>query len=82
MIPAFGPLTEELLAVPACLGRRRSLGVPNQRPVWVILRTAMSGIVTACLLAVARAAGETAPLLFTALNNQHWNVDPRAPTAF
>jgi phosphate transport system permease protein len=33
------------------------------------------------LLAVARAAGETAPLLFTALNNQYWNIDPTQPTA-
>ena len=41
----------------------------------------MGGVVTACLLAVARVAGETAPLLFTALNNQYWNVSPGQPTA-
>ena len=39
--------------------------------------TALGGIVTGVLLAVARAAGETAPLLFTALNNQYWNCRPR-----
>ena len=47
----------------------------------MVLRTALGGIVTAVLLAVARAAGETAPLLFTALNNQYWNTDPFQPTA-
>ncbi|HZJ54300.1 MAG TPA: hypothetical protein VFD38_09200, partial [Myxococcaceae bacterium] len=45
------------------------------------LRTALGGIVTACLLAVSRAAGETAPLLFTSLNNQYWNLNPAQPTA-
>ena len=40
-----------------------------------------AGIVTAALLAIARAAGETAPLLFTALNNQYWNLRPDQPTA-
>src|SRR6185436_21183861 len=49
--------------------------------VSVVLRTALGGLVNAALLAVARAAGETAPLLFTALNNQYWNSDPRQPTA-
>jgi len=84
MIPALARSTEELVRlVPGSLREASlALGVPNWRTsVRVILRTAMSGIVTACLLAVARAAGETAPLLFTALNNQYWNVDPRAPTA-
>jgi phosphate transport system permease protein len=55
-------------------------------PAWrtsilVVLRTAAGGIITAVLLAVARAAGETAPLLFTALNNQYWNFRPDQPTA-
>ena len=59
-----------------------ALGVANWRTsLRVIIRTALGGIVTACLLAVARAAGETAPLLFTALNNQYWNLNPGAPTA-
>jgi phosphate transport system permease protein len=46
-----------------------------------VLRTALAGITTAALLAIARAAGETAPLLFTALNNQYWNLRPSQPTA-
>jgi phosphate transport system permease protein len=84
MIPTLARATEELVRlVPGSLREASlALGVPDWRTsVSVILRTALSGIVTACLLAVARAAGETAPLLFTALNNQYWNVDPRAPTA-
>jgi len=47
----------------------------------VVLRTALGGIVTAILLSVSRAAGETAPLLFTSLNNQYWNFRPDQPTA-
>jgi phosphate transport system permease protein len=84
MIPTLARATEELVRlVPGSLREASlALGVPNWRTsLLVILRTALSGIVTACLLSVARAAGETAPLLFTALNNQYWNVDPRAPTA-
>src|SRR5262249_18405160 len=76
--------TEELVRlVPGSLREASlALGVPNWKTsLRVVIRTAMSGIVTACLLAVARAAGETAPLLFTALNNQYWNFDPRAPTS-
>jgi phosphate transport system permease protein len=46
-----------------------------------VLRTALGGIMTAILLAVARASGETAPLLFTTLNNQYWNWRADQPTA-
>jgi len=84
MIPTVARTTEELVRlVPGSLREASlALGVPNWKTsLRVIIRTAMGGIVTACLLAVARAAGETAPLIFTALNNQYWNVDPRAPTA-
>ncbi|HVP61933.1 MAG TPA: phosphate ABC transporter permease PstA [Myxococcaceae bacterium] len=84
MIPTVAITTEELVRlVPGALREASlALGVPNWKTsLRVVIRTAMSGIVTACLLAVARAAGETAPLIFTALNNQYWNVDPRAPTA-
>jgi phosphate transport system permease protein len=49
--------------------------------LWVVLRTALGGILTAVLLSVARAAGETAPLLFTSLNNQYWNWRTDQPTA-
>ena len=70
--PAFASVVVLVLA----------LGVPAWKTrLRVVLRTALGGIVTAVLLAVARAAGETAPLLFTALNNQYWNADPLQPTA-
>jgi phosphate transport system permease protein len=47
----------------------------------VIYPAARSGIVTGLLLAIARISGETAPLLFTALNNQFWSTDLNAPMA-
>ena len=49
--------------------------------VLVTYRAARTGIVTGVLLAVARISGETAPLLFTALNNQFWSLDMNAPMA-
>jgi phosphate transport system permease protein len=47
----------------------------------VLYRSALPGIVTGILLALARISGETAPLLFTALNNQYWTTDLNAPMA-
>ena len=47
----------------------------------IAYRAARNGMITGVLLAVARISGETAPLLFTALNNQFWNFNPNAPTA-
>jgi len=77
MVPTVTRTTEEmLLMVPnsvreAALG----LGVPNWRSVLSItLRTASPGVITGCMLAFARVAGETAPLIFTALGNQFWSV--------
>jgi len=59
-----------------------ALGVQHWRTVIsVIYPAARSGIVTGLLLAVARISGETAPLLFTALNNQFWSTDLNAPMA-
>ncbi len=84
MIPTLARGTEELVRlVPNTLREAAlALGVPVWRTsLSVILRTALGGIVTAILLAVGRAAGETAPLLFTALNNAYWNVRPDLPTA-
>jgi phosphate transport system permease protein len=55
-----------------------ALGYPRWRTsLSIVVRTILPGIVTGCLLAVARAAGETAPLLFTALGSQFmsWNID-------
>ncbi len=84
IIPYLAASTEELIrVVPGSLREASlALGISNWRTsLFVILRTAMAGVVTACLLSVARVAGETAPLLFTALNNQYWNVSPVQPTA-
>jgi phosphate transport system permease protein len=84
MIPSLARSTEDFIRlVPTALREASlALGVPGWKTsLRVIIPTALGGIVTAVLLAVARAAGETAPLLFTALNNQYWNTDPTQPTA-
>ncbi len=84
MIPTVTRTTEEmLLTVPnsvreAALG----LGVPNWRSVLSItLRTASPGVITGCMLAFARVAGETAPLLFTAFGNNFWSSNLNEPIA-
>ena len=84
MVPTLARSTEELVRlVPRSLREASlALGVSEWRTsLSVVLRTALGGILTAILLAVARAAGETAPLLFTALNNQYWNFRADQPTA-
>jgi phosphate transport system permease protein len=59
-----------------------SLGLPQWKVVGnVVYRAGAAGIATGVLLAIARISGETAPLLFTALNNQFWTTDLRAPMA-
>jgi phosphate transport system permease protein len=56
------------------------LGLPNWRSVLSItVKTASPGIITGCMLAFARVAGETAPLIFTALGNAFWSTDPGRP---
>ena len=82
MVPTITRTTEEMLAtVPhsireAALG----LGVPKWRTTLsVALRTASPGIITGCMLAFARVAGETAPLLFTALGNEFWSAHLNQP---
>ncbi len=77
MLPMVTRTTEELLRlVPDALREGAlALGVPKWRMiVSVVLRTAAPGVLTGVLLSVARIAGETAPLLFTALNNQFWST--------
>ena len=84
MVPTLARSTEELIRlVPDSLREASlALGVAQWRTsLRIVLRTALSGIMTAILLAVARAAGETAPLLFTSLNNQYWNWRADQPTA-
>src|SRR5580658_2790444 len=84
MIPTIARTTEEmLLLVPQALREAAyGLGIPRWRATLSItLRTATSGVITGIMLAFARVAGETAPLLFTALGNQFWNMRINEPTA-
>jgi phosphate transport system permease protein len=84
MIPTITRTTEEmLLLVPNALREAAyGLGVPRWRTTLSIsLRTATSGVITGVMLAFARVAGETAPLLFTAFGNQFWNWKLEQPTA-
>lgn len=84
MIPTITRTTEEmLLLVPQALREAAyGLGIPRWRTTLSItLRTATSGVITGIMLAFARVAGETAPLLFTTLGNQFWNLKVNEPTA-
>jgi len=84
MVPTISRTTEEmLLLVPRALREAAyGLGVPRWRTTLsVTLRTATSGVITGVMLAFARVAGETAPLLFTAFGNQYWNLHYNQPTA-
>jgi len=77
MVPTIMRTTEELLKlVPDSLREAGlALGIPKWRVILrVVLRTGASGIATGIMLAVARVAGETAPLLFTAFNNRFWSA--------
>ncbi|QKC94573.1 phosphate ABC transporter permease PstA [Mesorhizobium sp. NZP2298] len=84
VIPVVVRTTEDMLnLVPNAL---REAGTAIGAPRWVVIRSvayraALSGIVTGILLAIARISGETAPLLFTALNNQFWSSNLNAPMA-
>ena len=84
MIPVVLRTTEEMLKlVPTSLREGAlALGVPRWKvTVRVALRTARAGIITGIMLAVARIAGETAPLLFTAFGNQFWSIRLDEPIA-
>jgi phosphate transport system permease protein len=84
MIPMVARTTEEMLRlVPASLREAAiALGYTRWRTsITVVLRTATGGIVTGALVAMARVAGETAPLLFTAFGNQFWSVSLGHPIA-
>jgi phosphate transport system permease protein len=84
MVPTITRTTEEmLLLVPQALREAAyGLGIPRWRTTLSItLRTATSGVITGIMLAFARVAGETAPLLFTAFGNQFWNLRMDQPTA-
>jgi phosphate transport system permease protein len=84
MIPTVCRTTEEmLLMVPNAVREAAlALGVPNWRSVLAItVKTASPGIITGCMLAFARVAGETAPLIFTAFGNRYWSFDLTKPIA-
>ena len=84
VIPVVIRTTENMLMlVPASLREAAyALGTPKWKVITLVtLRAARAGVITGVLLAVARIAGETAPLLFTALNNQFWNTDLSKPMA-
>ncbi len=84
VVPVVVRTTEDMLRlVPASLREAAvALGAPQWKViVTVIYRAAVQGMLTGVMLAVARIAGETAPLLFTALNNQFWSVNMNAPMA-
>jgi phosphate transport system permease protein len=84
MIPTITRATEEMLLLVPTQVREAAygLGVPRWRTTLSItLRTATSGVITGVMLAFARIAGETAPLLFTAFGNQYWNWNVNQPTA-
>ena len=84
VVPVVVRTTEDMLnLVPNAL---REAGTAIGAPRWIVIRSvayraALSGIVTGVLLAIARVSGETAPLLFTALNNQFWSSNVNAPMA-
>jgi phosphate transport system permease protein len=84
MIPTICRTTEEvLLLVPQSIREAAlGLGIPKWRTILsVVVRTASAGIVTSIMLAFARIAGETAPLMFTALGNQYWSKSLNQPSA-
>ena len=84
MIPTIMRTTEEIVRLVPMSLREGALALGDTR--WhsvfkIVLASAKGGVVTGVLLAIARISGETAPLLFTALSNNFYNVDPSRPTA-
>lgn len=84
MIPLVTRTTEEMIRLVPVSLREAALALGYTRwrtSVSIVLRTALPGIVTGALVAMARIAGETAPLLFTALGNQFWSTSLKEPIA-
>ena len=84
MLPSIVRTTEEMMRMVPATQREASLalGLPRWRTILsVVLPSARSGVTTGILLAVARVAGETAPLLFTAFGNPFWSFDINQPIA-
>jgi phosphate transport system permease protein len=83
MIPMLSRTTEEMVRLVPNSLREAALALGYARwrtSLTIVARTALGGIVTGCLVAIARVAGETAPLLFTALGNLNFNVSIGQPT--
>lgn len=84
VLPVVVRTTDEMLRLVPTQMREAalSLGIPQWKViVQVLYRSSLPGIITGILLALARISGETAPLLFTALNNQYWSTDVTSPMA-
>ena len=84
MIPTVMRTSEEMLLMVPQSVREAALGLGISQwrtTISVTLRSATSGVITGIMLAFARVAGETAPLLFTAFGNQFWNFKVNQPTA-
>ena len=84
MVPTISRTTEEMLLLVPIQVREAAYGLGVSRwrtTLSITLRTATSGVITGVMLAFARVAGETAPLLFTAFGNQYWNWKMDQPTA-
>jgi phosphate transport system permease protein len=84
VVPVVVRTTEDmLLLVPKELREAAaSIGTPRSVVIiWIAYRAARAGMITGVLLAIARVSGETAPLLFTSLNNQFWSLNLNAPIA-
>jgi phosphate transport system permease protein len=84
LVPIVARTTEEMVRLVPNSLREAALALGYQRwraSLQVVVRTALSGIVTGCLVAIARVAGETAPLLFTALGNQFFSTRLSGPMA-
>jgi phosphate transport system permease protein len=84
MIPLVTRTTEEMIRLVPVSMREAALALGYTKwrtSLTVILRTALPGIVTGALVAIARIAGEVAPLLFTALGNDFWSLSPGKPIA-
>jgi len=84
MIPLVTRATEEMIRLVPVSMREAALALGYTKwrtSLSIVLRTAAPGIVTGALIAVARIAGETAPLIFTAFGNSFWSVSPTQPIA-
>lgn len=84
MVPTIARTTEEILKMMPILYREAglALGIPRWKVILsIVVKGSLPGITTGVILAIARAAGETAPLLFTALNNRFWQYSLMEPIA-